>query len=64
MIVLPFEEYHSVESARLQHCFAGFAYEDADDGRVKTLPVCVWGLYKSDIQRRIAEKYETRVAAG
>jgi organic radical activating enzyme len=64
MIVLPFEEYHSVESARLQYCFAGFAYEDVDDGTVKTLPVCVWGLYKSDIQRRIAEKYETRVAAG
>jgi sulfatase maturation enzyme AslB (radical SAM superfamily) len=64
MIVLPFEEYHSVESARLQYCFAGFAYEDADDGRVRTLPVCVWGLYKSNIQRKIADKYEARVAAG
>jgi uncharacterized radical SAM superfamily Fe-S cluster-containing enzyme len=57
MIVLPFEEYHSVESARLQHCFAGFVFEDPDDGQVKTIPVCVWGLYNRDLERRIAERY-------
>jgi len=57
MIVLPFEEYHSVESARLQNCFAGFAYEDPDTGEVKTIPVCMWGQYKNDIQRRLADKY-------
>ena len=57
MVILPFEEYHSVESARLQGCPAGFAYEDPDTGEVKTIPVCVWGLYKNDIQRRLADKY-------
>ena len=63
MVVLPFEEYHSIESARLQDCFAAFAYEDPDTGKVETLPVCIWGLYKNDIQRRIAAKYEAVAAA-
>ena len=58
MIVLPFEEYHSIESARLQDCFAGFAYEDPDTGEIKTTPVCIWGLYKNDVQRKIAAKYQ------
>jgi len=64
MIVLPFEEYHSVESARLQDCFAGFAYEDPDTGEVRTRPVCIWGLYKDEIQRKIAAKYEAVLVAG
>jgi hypothetical protein len=62
MVILPFEEYHSVEAARLQGCPSAFAYEDPDTGEVKTLPVCVWGLYKKDIQRRLAEKYRTEAA--
>ncbi|NIR01354.1 MAG: hypothetical protein GTN78_14340, partial [Gemmatimonadales bacterium] len=57
MIVLPFEEYDSIESARLCNCFAGFAYEDPDTEQVSVMPVCIWGLYKRDVQRRIAEKY-------
>jgi len=57
MVILPFEEYHSVESARLQNCPSGFAYEDPETGEVKTLPVCIWGLYKNDIQRKLAQKY-------
>ncbi len=58
MIVLPFEEYHSVEAARLHDCWAGFVYEDPDTGVVRTIPVCIWGEYKWDLQRRIAEKYQ------
>ena len=57
MIVLPFEEYHSIDSARLHTCVAGMAFEDPDTGEVKTIPVCSWSMYKNDIQRRIAEKY-------
>jgi hypothetical protein len=63
MIVLPFEEYHSVESARLQNCWAGFVYEDPDTDEVKTIPVCVWGMYKNDLQRKIAQKYADKSAA-
>jgi hypothetical protein len=57
MVVLPFEEYHSIESARLQNCFSGFAYEDPDTGEIKTVPVCIWGLYKNEVQRKIAARY-------
>ncbi len=57
MLILPFEEVHSVEGARLHNCTAGFAYEDPDDGVVKTIPVCTWALFRNDIQRKIARKY-------
>jgi len=57
MLVLPFEEFHSIEGARLDNCPSGFVYEDPDTGEIKTVPVCAWSLYKSDIQRRIAAKY-------
>jgi len=57
MLVLPFEEYHSIEGARLENCPSGFVYEDPDTGEVKTVPVCAWSLYRTGIQRKIAEKY-------
>jgi len=57
MIVLPFEEYHSIDGARLRSCTAGFAFEDPDTGEVRTIPVCSFSLYKNDIQRKLAAKY-------
>ena len=57
MLVLPFEEYHSVEGARLENCAAGFAYEDPDTGEIETIPACAWPFYRNQIQRKIAEKY-------
>jgi len=56
MVVLPFEEYHSIESERLKHCTAGFAFEDPDNGNIITIPVCAFSLFR-DIERRIADKY-------
>jgi hypothetical protein len=61
MIVLPFEEYHSIDGARLQLCKAGFAYEDPDTEEIKTVSVCAWSLFKVPIQRRIADKYSAKV---
>ena len=61
MIVLPFEEYHSVEAERLKHCTAGFAFEDPDTGEIITIPVCAFSLFR-DIERRIAVKYGTATA--
>jgi len=58
MMILPFEEYHSLEGARLCRCKAAFAYEDPDDGGIKTVPVCTWTLIQKDLERRIARKYE------
>ena len=62
MIVLPFEEYHSIEGARLENCPSGFVYEDPDTGAIKTIPVCAWSLYRTEIQRKIAEKYAPQSA--
>jgi len=63
MIILPFEEYHSLDGARLCHCKGGFAYEDPDDGVVKTIPICSWSLFQEDIERKISEKYGDALAA-
>ena len=62
MVVLPFEEYHSVESERLKHCTAGFAFEDPDKGNIITIPVCAFSLFR-DIEKRIADKYASAEAA-
>jgi len=58
MLVLPFEEYHSVEGARLENCAAAFAYEDPDTAEVKTIATCAWPFYRADILRKIADKYK------
>jgi hypothetical protein len=63
MIVLPFEEYHSIDGARLQLCKAGFAYEDPETGRVRTISVCAWSLFRTDILRSIADKYSVAEVA-
>jgi len=55
--ILPFEEYHSIDAARLEHCKAVFAYEDVDDGAIKTIPACTWYEFRNPILKRIAKKY-------
>jgi len=62
MIVLPFEEYHAIDGARLRNCTAAFAFEDPETGEVKTIPVCAWSLFRTDIQRKLAEKYAAEPA--
>lgn len=54
---LPFEEYHSIDAARLENCKAVFAYEDVEDGQVKTIPGCTWYLYRNDYLRKISYKW-------
>ncbi|HSW44429.1 MAG TPA: radical SAM protein [Phycisphaerae bacterium] len=55
---LPFEEFHSIDAARLQNCKAVFVYEDVADGRIKTVPACTWGsVYRNDILRKVSAKY-------
>ncbi len=55
--VLPFEELHSIDAARMENCKAVFAYEDADDGRIKTIPACMWYPYRNAILKKISDKY-------
>ncbi len=55
--MLPFEEQHSVDAARMESCKAVFAYEDTDDGQVKTIPACMWYPYRDPILEKLARKY-------
>jgi 7,8-dihydro-6-hydroxymethylpterin dimethyltransferase len=54
---LPFEEEHSIDAARLENCKAVFAYEDAEDGEVKTIPACLWYPYRNEFLKKISQKY-------
>jgi len=55
--MLPFEEQHSIDAARLESCKAVFAYEDADDGKVKYIPACLWYPYRNPILEKLSKKY-------
>ena len=55
--MLPFEELHSVDAARMENCKAVFAYEDTDDGKIKTIPACMWYPYRNPILKKLSEKY-------
>ncbi|MCX5684238.1 MAG: radical SAM protein [Planctomycetota bacterium] len=55
--MLPFEEQHSVDAARMESCKAVFAYEDPDDGKVKTIPACLWYPYRNAILEKLSKKY-------
>ncbi len=55
--MLPFEEQHSVDAARMESCKAVFAYEDPDDGQVKTIPACLWYPYRNAILEKLSAKY-------
>jgi uncharacterized radical SAM superfamily Fe-S cluster-containing enzyme len=61
--ILPFEERHSVESARLERCSAGFAYIDPETDELKTVPFCIWTFYREDTFRKIAEKQAAEAEA-
>ena len=63
VVVLPFEEPHSLEAARLERCSVGFGYVDPDTDEVKTMPFCVWCLYRKEMFRKIADKYQSAAAA-
>jgi 7,8-dihydro-6-hydroxymethylpterin dimethyltransferase len=55
--MFPFEEQHSVDAGRLENCKSAFAYVDADDDEVKTVPACMWPPYRNVVLKKAAEKY-------
>jgi 7,8-dihydro-6-hydroxymethylpterin dimethyltransferase len=57
VVVLPFEEQHSVDSERLKSCKAGMPYENVETGRIEIIPHCLWFPYRDAILRKIAQKY-------
>jgi hypothetical protein len=62
VVMLPFEEIRTLDSAKLVRCPAAFAHLSPDTGRAVLVPVCAWGLYKDDIMRHITEKYAAAAA--
>ena len=57
--ILPFEEYHSIDAARLENCKSMFVYEDVEDGKIKKIPACTWYLYRNELLRKVADKWGT-----
>lgn len=57
--VLPFEEQNAVDAARMENCKAVFAYEDVDNDRIGTIPVCLWYPYRNAFLEKISAKYGT-----
>ena len=56
-VVLPFEEWDSVESGRMQRCTSVFVYLDPDTERVARVPFCMWWKYRKETFQRIGRKY-------
>ena len=57
--VLPFEEQKAVDAARMESCKAVFAYEDVDNNRIGTIPVCLWYPYRNAFLKKNSAKYGT-----
>lgn len=55
--VLPFEEQHSIDAARLKSCRVGMPYENVETGQIEIIPHCVWYPYRNAILKKIADKY-------
>ena len=55
--MLPFEEQHSVDAARMESCKAVFAYEDTEDGKTKYIPACLWYPYRNPLLEKLSQKY-------
>jgi len=64
LIVLPFEDRYTLETDRLERCPSAFAFWDPDDGQVKHVPVCAWGIHKTAVMRRIMDHYAAPVPVG
>jgi len=58
IVILPFEDRYTLETHRLERCPAAFAYVDPDDGEVKHVSACAWGVHKTPVMRKIAEHYD------
>lgn len=64
VVMLPFEETRTLDSAKLRRCPAAFAHLSPKTAEAVLMPVCAWGLYKDNVLREIAGKYSAeRLAA-
>ena len=56
-VLLPFEEWNSVETGRMRRCTSVFVYLDPDTDQVKRVPFCMWSHYRKEMFQKIAQKY-------
>ncbi|OPZ97357.1 MAG: hypothetical protein BWY71_01644 [Planctomycetes bacterium ADurb.Bin412] len=55
--MLPFEEEHSIDAARLEQCKGVFAYEDTELNQVRYAPACLWYPYRNALLKKLSQKY-------
>jgi len=64
IVILPFEDPYNIETRCLVRCPAAFAYVDPDRDEAGICPVCSWQLHKTEMMRRISERYGTAQKPG
>ena len=65
VVILPFEEWHSLDSARLEQCRSAFVYLDPETDRLGSMAFCMWCLHRKEMFRKIAARYQpSRETAG
>ena len=57
VVILPFEEWDSVESGRMRRCTSVFVYLDPKTEKVERVPFCMWCHYRKDTFKQIGEKW-------
>lgn len=57
IVILPFEEWHSLEAGRMKRCSAAFVYLDPETGQVAYTPFCMWCMNRREMFRRISDRY-------
>jgi len=60
LVILPFEEWHSLEAGRMKRCSAAFVYIDPATDEVSFTPFCMWCMNRRDMFRKIAARYGTQ----
>lgn len=57
IVILPFEEWHSLESGRMKRCSSAFVYLDPETDEVAFTPFCMWCLRRREMFAKIARRY-------
>ncbi len=57
LVILPFEEWHSLEAGRMRKCSAAFVYLDPETDQLGETPFCMWCMNRREMFRKIAARY-------
>ena len=60
IVILPFEEWHSLESGRMSKCSAAFVYLDPATDKLAFTPFCMWCMERREMFRKISDRYGTQ----